>query len=135
MLDRSDNELTKQTPINALTVFASTNYAATGTITPGNPLGFGQFKLRLDVSPVDDAGNPIDSGAKAITEERSVWLIPVWLIIAAAAVVAFLIVLLVVWLIGRSRRKRRRLADEAYRRGLSDAAVPPPTSPGSGQGV
>jgi hypothetical protein len=122
-LDRVDNEVTRQTAIDGIVVFAGTNLESTGTVSAGNKYAVGPYKLRLDVSPVDDAGKATNAGGDTITEEHTVWLIPMWLIITVIVVVV-LVIALIIWAIVRSAGKRkRRMADEAYQRGLGDAAA------------
>ena len=121
LLDRVDNEVARQTAMDGLVVFAGTDKEATGTASATKG-AVGPFKLRLDVSAVGDDGKAINAGADTIAEEHSVWLIPVWLIIAVAAVIVLSLVWLVWALVARSRRRKHRLSEDAYRRGLSDRA-------------
>ena len=112
LLDRTDNEVQRKTAINGLTVFAGTNMEATGTLV-ADKMPIGPFKVRVDVSPVDDKGKALGNGADTITESHEVWLIPYW-VIALAGVLALLIV---VGIIGRiaTAAARRRLVREQQR--------------------
>jgi len=121
LFDRVDNEISRQTAIDGVVVFAGTNLEATGTVSGGNGSAVGPHKLRLDVSPVGDDGKALNAGADTITEEHTVWLIPVWLIAAVAIAVLLLIVGLIWALVAASRRRNRLAADREYRRGLGDA--------------
>ena len=121
LLDRVDNEVAPQTAIDGTTVFAGTNLDATGTVSAGSGFAMGPFKVRLDVSPVGEDGKALNAGADTITEVRTVWLVPGWLVIAIVGLVVLLVGLGVWGLAGRSAKRRRLLADEAYRRGRGDA--------------
>jgi hypothetical protein len=125
LLDRVDNEATRQTAIDGLVVFAGTNLESTGTVSAGNKNAVGPYKLRLDVSPVDDAGKATNAGGDTITEEHTVWLIPIWLIVAVIVVVVLLIALIIWAVVRSSGRRKRRMSDDAYQRGLSDATKSP----------
>jgi hypothetical protein len=122
LIDRSGNQLAQKTAINALTVFASSNLAASGNIAPSSGLGLGEYNVHLDVVPVDDSGKPVDTGAKPVSEALSVWLIPRWLVITAVAVVGALVVLLVVWIVVAGRRRRAARESRAYERGREEAS-------------
>jgi len=110
LLDRNDNEVQRRTAIDGTTNFAGTNLESSGTII-ADKMPFGQFKVRLDVSPVDDTGKATNSGADTISESRTVWLIPFWLI-AVVGVVLVLVLLRIVWVVAaRSARRRQKIAD------------------------
>jgi hypothetical protein len=124
LLDRNDNEVQRKTAIDGLTNFAGTNLEATGTLL-ADRMPFGPFKVRLDVSPVDETGKAVNSGADTITESRSVWLIPSWLV-ALVAVVVLLVFVRIVWVLA-SRATRRKTEREQEREresvALSDPAA------------
>ena len=110
LLDRNDNEVQRKTAIDGLTNFAGTNLETSGTMI-ADKMPIGQFKVRLDVSPVDDTGKALNSGADTISESRTVWLIPYWLI-AVLAVVLVLILVRIVWVVAaRSTRSKQKLAE------------------------
>jgi hypothetical protein len=119
LLDRNDSEVLRKTPIDGLTNFAGTSTEASGTLV-ADKMPFGEFKVRLDVSPVDDAGNATASGADTITETRTVWLIPYWLIVLVIVVI-ILVFVRIVWVIaaGATRRKAKRDLERS-------APTPPP---------
>jgi hypothetical protein len=121
LFDSQDTELTRDTALDGLRVYAGQRLEATGTINAKDRWP-GAYKVRLDVSPVDDAGKATNAGADTITVDRTVYIVPVWAIIAVAVILVVLLGILAA-LIGRSnRRRRQRIADEAYRRGLSDSS-------------
>lgn len=113
LLDRGSNEVERRTAIDGVTVFAGTNLESSGTVkVSGFPVG--PFKVRLDVSPVDDAGKALNAGADTITQTHEVWVIPVWTIVVAVLI----ILALFVWIIWS-------IAAKATRRKNDQQAVPP----------
>ncbi len=111
LLDRGDNEVQQQTAINGITVFAGTNHEATGTII-AQKMPFGPFRVRIDVTGVDDTGKAVKGGADTITEVRSVWLVPVWLLILFG-VLAAVVLISIIWAIAArvTRRSDSRKAE------------------------
>ena len=111
LLDRNDNEIQRQTAIDGLTAFAGNNLEATGTLL-AEKMPFGQFKVRLDVSPVGDDGKATNGGADTITESRDVWLIPYWVIVLAIIIVLGIVVR-IIWVIAvRSAHRRQKSVEE-----------------------
>jgi hypothetical protein len=108
LLDRGGNEVDRRTAIDGVTVFADTNLESSGTaLVKGFPLG--PFKVRLDVSPVDDAGKALNAGADQITQSHELWVIPVWTIVVGV----LLLLALFVWIIWSiAARATRRKAEE-----------------------
>jgi len=122
LFDRVENQVDQKTAIDGLTVFAGTNYESSGTVRATGPFAIGPYSVRLEVSPVDDAGHATNAGANTITEQHTVWLVPMWFIVAVI-VVLVLIVFGIVWaIVSGSRKRRHKAAEEAYQRGLGDAA-------------
>ncbi|NTU72346.1 MAG: hypothetical protein HGB10_11095 [Coriobacteriia bacterium] len=117
-LDRNGNTLAEQTPINGRTLFAGSNTLSTGTVM-AQGLALGPHTVRLDVTEVDDEGNAINQGADTINQEKSVWLIPLWLIIAVGAFVV-LVFVRAIWSASarNTQRKAERAADEERARAL-----------------
>jgi hypothetical protein len=113
LLDRTDNEVQKTAAIDGVTVFAGTNKEATGTLL-ADKLPIGPFKVRIDVSPVDDAGKAMNSGADTITQSHEVWLIPFWLPVLVGVLV-LLVFIRIVWVIaaGATRRRAQREQERA----------------------
>jgi hypothetical protein len=110
LLDRGGNEVDRRTAIDGVTVFAGTNLESSGTaVVKSFPLG--PFKVRVDVSPVDDAGKALNAGADTITQSMDVWVIPVWTIVVAVLLVLALFVW-IIWSIA-ARATRRRTAQSA----------------------
>jgi hypothetical protein len=106
LLDRNDNEVVRKTAIDGVTVFAGTNMEASGTLI-ADKMPIGPFKLRLDVSPVDDTGKATSGGADTISESRTVWLIPYWLVVLVAVVIV-LVFVRIIWVVAaRSTRARQ----------------------------
>jgi len=95
LLDRSENEVTSQIPIEARLVFAGEQLEASGTLVAERQ-PWGPHSVSIDVTPVDDTNRPIDSGKNAITKTRTVWLIPLWLVVAVIAI-AVLVVGRLIW--------------------------------------
>jgi heme/copper-type cytochrome/quinol oxidase subunit 2 len=69
--------------------------------------------VRLDVSPVDDTGKAVNSGADTNTETRTVWLIPYWLV-ALVAVVVLLVFVRIIWVLAsRATRAKQARAEKS----------------------
>ena len=113
LLDRGDNEVTRQTAINGVTVFANTNREASGTLV-ATKLPVGPFKVRIDITKVDDTGHAVNAGADTITEVRNVWLVPMWLLVLVGVIVV-LVVVRVIWSLaaGATRRSDARKAEKS----------------------
>jgi hypothetical protein len=113
LLDRNDNEVQRATAIDGLTAFSGSNLEASGTLL-AEKMPFGQFKVRMDVSPVGDDGKATNAGSDTITETRSVWLIPFWVLALAAALV-LAVAARVVWVLAANatRRKQAYIEDRA----------------------
>ena len=126
LLDGNDNEIQRKTVIDGLTSFAGTNMESSGTLL-ADKMPVGAFKVRLDLSPVDDAGKATNSGADTISETRTVWLIPFWLIVLVVVIVV-LIFVRIIWVIAaratRSRSTRRAQAAPPVE--AQQAAAPQP---------
>lgn len=123
VLDGNDNEVARKTSIDGITSFAQTSLESSGDLALGK-MAFGQYKVRLDVSPVDDAGNATNSGADTITVTRSVWLIPYWLVVTAIVLVVVLFIG-VIWLVA-ARVTRGRVKRDLERAASDTAQSPPP---------
>jgi len=113
-LDRNGNEVASQTPINGRTLFAGSNTLSTGTVL-AQGVAIGPYKVRLDVTEVDDQGEAINQGKDTITQEKTVWLIPLWLIIAAGVLVIVVIVR-VIWASAASSTRRKQQREEDAKR-------------------
>jgi hypothetical protein len=111
LLDRNDNEVQRKTAIDGVTVFSGSNLEASGTLL-ADKMPFGQFKVRIDVSPVGDDGKATNGGSDTITESRDIWLIPFWLL-ALVAVILLAIVVRVVWVIAVRSTRRKQASIEA----------------------
>jgi hypothetical protein len=113
LLDRGDNTIAQQTAINGVTVFGNTNREATGTLV-ANKLPVGPFKVRIDVTKVDDTGHAVNAGADTITEVHDVWLVPMWLLVLLGIIVV-LVVVRIIWSIAASatRTSDARKLDKA----------------------
>jgi hypothetical protein len=122
LLDRGDNAVQQLTAINGVTVFAGTNREASGTLV-AQKMPLGPFKVRVDVTPVDDNGKAVNAGADTITEVRDVWLVPMWLIFLLGALVVVAIIS-IVWALA-ARFTRRADARKSER----DGAPAEPAAP------
>lgn len=114
-LDRNGNELVSQTPIDGRISFAGSNTEATGTVL-AQGVAIGPRKVRIDVTEVDDNGKAVASGKETITQERAVWLVPLWLLIAIGAIVVLGIVRLIWMVAARSTGRKRDRSDADKRR-------------------
>ena len=111
LLDRNDEVIVEQTPIDSRIVFAGNNLEATGTALVQKG-GIGPHKIRIDVTAVDEEGKALNAGKDTITRSRTVWLLPRWLVIALGALLV-LIVARLVWMIAlRSARKSTERDDD-----------------------
>ena len=128
LLDRGDNEVMRQTAINGVTVFSGTNREATGTLV-ASTLPVGPFKVRIDITKVDDSGHAVNSGADTITEVRDVWLVPMWLLVTLVIIIV-LVVVRVIWSIA-ARFTRSSDARRVNKAAAAAAAAvsSPPTAP------
>ncbi len=113
-LDRNGNEVASQTPINGRTSFAGSNMPATGTVL-AQGTAIGPYTMRLDVTEVDDDGKAVNNGKETITQEKSVWLIPFWLLVVAGILIA-VIVVRVIWMSAVSSTNRKQARQEADKR-------------------
>lgn len=117
LLDRSESSVATQQPVPAQLVFAGESLEASGVlVAERGPIGPHTVEIR--VVPVDEDGKVLNQGAGAITESRSVWLVPMWLVIAVGAVVALLIARIVWWQAVKAagRRQARDARGRASRR-------------------
>lgn len=111
LLNRNDSEVVTQTAIDGRVVFAGTNLEATGTLTaPSQP--FGPMKVRIDVTPVEENGKATNAGADTITEVRTVWMLPMWLVIALGAIIVLAIARLIWMLAVRAVKKSQAKAEK-----------------------
>ena len=129
LLDRGDNEVTRQTAINGATVFASSDREASGTLV-ATKLPVGPFKVRIDVTKVDDNGHAVNAGADTITEVRGVWLVPMWLLVLIGIIIV-LVVVRIIWSLAASATRRsdvRKAEKAAALTAETIAAVPAPAN-------
>jgi hypothetical protein len=115
--DRNDETLSEQVPVNARLLFAQQNLEGTGTLYPSAEQLLGQYTVRLEVTPVDDAGQVVNGGVGKVVKERTVWVVPIWVIVLAAIVLVTLMGV-ILWALGRRSGRR---ADASAR---PDAASP-----------
>ncbi len=123
LLDRNEATVATATAIDARLVFAGENLETSGTVTATRQ-PFGPHTVRVELVPVDDEGKPIAAGKNTLVEERTVWLVPMWLVVAVA-VVLVVIIAAVIWAIGRRSGSRRAAKAQVG----SDAAVQPASAP------
>jgi hypothetical protein len=111
LLDSNDSEMQRKTTIDGMTNFAGTDLESSGTLL-ADKLPIGQFKVRIDVSPVDDAGQATNSCADTISESRTVWLIPFWLIVLVVVIVVLVFARIVWMMAARATRRAHKRAEE-----------------------
>lgn len=85
-------------------VFAGTSREVTGTIHPSG-LGLGKYNFVVQAAQIDDNGQPI-AGAPALQRVKTVWMVPLWLLIVAGVVLA-LAIIAGIWAVAAARAKRR----------------------------
>lgn len=113
LLDRNGNEIASQNPINGRMSFAGSSMVASETLL-AQGLAIGPYKVRLDVTEVDDDGKAVAGGKDTITEVKTVWLLPLWMIITVAALIVLLLVR-VIWSAAVRSTRRKHEKDEANR--------------------
>lgn len=121
LLDRNDTEVLKQIPIDGRTVFAGTNMESTGTLVV-EKMPIGKYKVRIDVTQVDETGKAVNSGKDTITAIRDVWLLPLWLLILVAVIIVLVIVRLI-WMLSAAFTRRKHRRDSAPVASVPEAAV------------
>ncbi len=104
-------------------VFAGTNFEQAGSVDPGRQL-FGRYTMRLEVTYPRE-GSEVGA-SDAITIDKTVWILPLWLVIALIVLVGGV----AVWLSWRGakradegKRERSRAAQDEWGGG-DDAATP-----------
>jgi len=113
LLDRNGNELVSQIPIDGRIIFAGSSMLATGTLlAPGAAVG--PYRVRIDVTEVGEDGKAVKGGKDTITQEKTVWLLPLWLIVAVGALVV-LILVRVIWMASARATRRKQQREEAGR--------------------
>jgi len=116
LFDRNDLEIARSEPHLASVVFAGNNRRLQDEIAPDRQL-FGFYNLQAEVYRVDEAGNIIEQ-PEQLLESRSVWVIPLWVIVAFASAVLILLAR-VAWHVLRVRpKKSQRLDSRAEARRL-----------------
>jgi len=101
LLDRSKTEVVADRVIEEVTLFATENKETSGEIQPTKAL-IGPHTIQLELTYV-----PLESDVEVrVVEERTVWMVPLWLAITIGVIVVFFI-LLIVWRLGRGSGRRR----------------------------
>lgn len=90
LLDRNDQVVSEVAGIEAQTIFAASNLDASGTVSAART-GFGPHTVRVEAARVDDNGAVLDAGKDTVVVTRSVWVLPVWLLVTAGVLVLVLI--------------------------------------------
>ena len=103
LYDDDEVELARTQTTSGTPVYAGTNNEIAGDLL-AETQPFGQHKVVLEVWQVDEDGEPLVS--QPITEERTVWIFPWWLVVTVAVVV-ILIVARIVWGIAMKAARRR----------------------------
>lgn len=132
LLNHTDDSVSEVKPINNELIFAQKNREVTATLMPAGTL-FGPYTARLEVTPVDDNGQPTGNGSNVVIEKKSLWILPAWAVIIAIVLLVG-IILWIVFALGRGSA-RRRAARQAEKQQAAAAAAPavapgqPDTSP------
>jgi hypothetical protein len=121
LLDRNDSTVVQAVALDKILNYAGTGIESTGTLL-ADKMPIGQFKVQLQLTPVDDSGNPLNGGAQQIVETRDIWLIPYWLVIAVGVIVVLAVVRLI-WVIA-ARSTRRQVAKQAAAQAQAQAQAP-----------
>lgn len=105
--DRNGNDVGSSTAVDARIVFAQRGLETSGAVLAGDsPVG--PLTLVAEVMPVSDDGAPLEGGRAAIFEERQVWMVPMWAVVALGILLT-LVLARVVHV--ASRRGKRRKPD------------------------
>lgn len=115
LLDGNLEEVVSSLVTSETPVFAGTNFEQSGAVDTGKQL-FGRYTMRLEVSYPRE-GSEIGA-PEIITIDKSVWFIPLWLVVALIIIVGGI----AIWLSwkkaqstdARERRARRRKYREGY---------------------
>jgi hypothetical protein len=112
VLDRSENEKTAAEVLTDTPVYASTNFSKKGVLElPKSSIG--RVHVRLLLSYTGDSGV-----AKSVEKDRTLWAMPLWLVVAVGVLLA-LLVLTGVW--AASRRAAERSAERRSRDTASES--------------
>ncbi len=114
LFDRNRVEVARDEPLLATLVFADTSRVLEGTVEGGGQF-LGRYALQAEVYRVDDEGQILDE-YDPIVEQRDIWLVPVWLLIALGVFVLALLVRVLTGLLARRREAERERAAERERR-------------------
>jgi len=114
LLDRGGNEVASQTPIDGRMSFAGSNTEVTGTVL-AQGVAIGPRQVRIDVTEVEESGKAVNGGKDTITQERTVWLLPLWLLIVLGAVLLLLVVR-GIWVAAAKSTGRKRDKSDADKR-------------------
>ncbi|HSK46420.1 MAG TPA: hypothetical protein VLA05_00275 [Coriobacteriia bacterium] len=118
-LDRSENEVGSSAVMTDTPVYASTNLARQGELQLQG-MGIGPQHLRLVLDYVGDSGV-----SKSVAKDRTVWAVPVWLLVALAALLSLLFIV-GLWSAASRSTERRLLRDAAGGSGLNEGAAGSP---------
>ncbi len=114
LFDRNGVELTREEPLLATLVFAGNNKRLAGVLSPGRQM-FGRFSVQAEVYRVDDNGVIVQE-VEPLLEQRSVWLVPWWLVVALGAVVIILLGRFAGFVAGKRRKRTNASSTRAERR-------------------
>lgn len=113
LLDGDLDEVASSLETSDTPVFAGTNFEQAGSVDPGRQL-FGRYTMRLEVTYPRE-GSEVGA-SEAITIDKTVWILPLWLVIALIVLVGGV----AIWLSWRGaqradarKRERNRASREA----------------------
>lgn len=109
-LDRSDTELAASDVVTDTPIYAGSSVRREGSVeNAGASLGPAHFKLALSYPSQAEGANGL---VKSVEEERTVWVIPLWLPVALAAALAVLVGA-AIWAAGRRSAERKAAKAQA----------------------
>jgi uncharacterized repeat protein (TIGR01451 family) len=122
MLDSSENSIVSSSVMTETTVYAHSMSERSGTMSLAG-LGIGKFTARLTLTYPSEADSRGQTVPHDVTKDRTVWVIPLWVVI----VVAVLLVGLLLWLLWRgavkaAERRAARPSKRAARHAKREAA-------------
>lgn len=85
LLDGDENEVFTSDVATETTVYANTSSEHTGVFQPH--VAFGKYTVRLQIDYLREGASPGQEVADKVTKDRTVWVVPMWLVIGLIVVV------------------------------------------------
>jgi hypothetical protein len=85
LLDGDENEVFSSDVVTETVVYANTSSERTGVATPKGL--FGRYTARLAIGYLREGASPGQEVADSVVKDRTIWIVPLWLVIAVVAIV------------------------------------------------